>query len=222
MIAAGSDSKTRNDIDLVNATTVHQIGAHGEGGRKRNVSKTASLAREVNRRQRGGGGSSINAGCARFPLERMHRLHQMLFANEYPNCTTVAAQFEVSTKTIQRDFEFMRDRLRLPIEYDGKHFGYYYTHPIHHFLHGLAENTPDSLLLRRERQTLLDSDTHYPVHIRLSQNVAEKVGRFEWIGCRVVKRQADGSIEMELRMKSIAALEQWLLHQAAHAGVLKT
>ena len=40
---------------------------------------------------------------------------------------------EVSTKTIQRDNDFMRDRLGLPIEYDQLHFGFVYTEPVTHF-----------------------------------------------------------------------------------------
>src|SRR6185295_4302949 len=32
-----------------------------------------------------------------------------------------------------RDIEFMRDRLELPIEYDGARFGYYYTEEVNAF-----------------------------------------------------------------------------------------
>jgi len=64
---------------------------------------------------------------SRPPLERMLRIHQALQANEYPNATSLARVVEVSTKTIQRDLEFMRDRLNLPLEYDAGRKGYYYT-----------------------------------------------------------------------------------------------
>ena len=46
------------------------------------------------------------------------RLHQRLIAGGFPNCSKLARELEVSTKTIQRDIEFMRDRLGLPIQYD--------------------------------------------------------------------------------------------------------
>jgi len=36
----------------------------------------------------------------------------------YPNATSLANQFEISTKTAQRDIDFMRDRLSCPLEYD--------------------------------------------------------------------------------------------------------
>ena len=41
--------------------------------------------------------------------------------------TTLAAELEVSTKSIQRDLEFMRDRLDLPLKYDPLKRGYHYT-----------------------------------------------------------------------------------------------
>jgi predicted DNA-binding transcriptional regulator YafY len=63
----------------------------------------------------------------RPPLERMLRIHQSLQSNKFPNATRLAAELEVSTKSIQRDLDFMRDRLQLPIEYSPQKFGYHYT-----------------------------------------------------------------------------------------------
>ena len=71
--------------------------------------------------------ASPAALLSRPPLERMLRIHQALQANEYPNATSLARVVEVSTKTIQRDLEFMRDRLNLPLEYDAGRKGYFYT-----------------------------------------------------------------------------------------------
>lgn len=45
----------------------------------------------------------------------------------FPNCSSLASEWEVSTKTIQRDIEYLRDMLDAPIEYSGKNRGYYYT-----------------------------------------------------------------------------------------------
>ena len=64
---------------------------------------------------------------SRPPLERMLRIHQLLQAGGFPNATSLAREIEVSTKTIQRDIEFMRDRLNLPIEFDRAHNGFAYT-----------------------------------------------------------------------------------------------
>jgi proteasome accessory factor B len=63
----------------------------------------------------------------------MLRLHERLKAVTYPNCRKLAYELEVSAKTIQRDIDFMRDRLGLPIEYDQLQFGFYYTEPVANF-----------------------------------------------------------------------------------------
>ncbi len=73
------------------------------------------------------------AGTTRPPLVRMLKIHEMLAADDYPNCTSLGIEFEVSSKTIQRDMEFMRDQLTLPIEYDGSKHGYYYTNAVAQF-----------------------------------------------------------------------------------------
>ncbi len=78
---------------------------------------------------------------SRPPIERMYRIHEIIRtvkispASEirYPNCTSIASELEVSTKTILRDIEFMKDRLELPLEYDSARYGYYYTEPVNHF-----------------------------------------------------------------------------------------
>ena len=70
---------------------------------------------------------------SRPPLERMMKLHQKLIADGFPNCRKLSDELEVSSKTIQRDIDFMRDRLGLPIEYDQLHFGFVYTQPVTHF-----------------------------------------------------------------------------------------
>ena len=47
-------------------------------------------------------------------------------AKKFPNATSLAEQFEISTKTAQRDIDFMRDRLLCPLHYDMSQKGYYY------------------------------------------------------------------------------------------------
>ncbi|HVM50175.1 MAG TPA: WYL domain-containing transcriptional regulator [Candidatus Acidoferrum sp.] len=69
----------------------------------------------------------------RPPLERMLRIHQALKGGGYPNAASLARQLEVSSKSIHRDLEFMRDRLGLPIEYDPTRFGYYYSEEVENF-----------------------------------------------------------------------------------------
>ena len=64
---------------------------------------------------------------SRPPLERMLRIHQLIQAGNFPNATSLAREIEVSTKTIQRDLDFMRDRLNLPLEFNRAKNGFAYT-----------------------------------------------------------------------------------------------
>ena len=44
----------------------------------------------------------------------------------YPNCSSLAEEWETSIKTIQRDLDYMRYELDAPIEYSAKKRGYFY------------------------------------------------------------------------------------------------
>lgn len=70
---------------------------------------------------------------SRPPMARMMRIHDLIKDSGYPNCTSLSVEFEVSCKTVMRDLDFMRDQLRLPIEYDALHRGFYYTKPVSAF-----------------------------------------------------------------------------------------
>jgi len=61
------------------------------------------------------------------------RIHQAIRSGNYPNASKLAAELEVSTKSIHRDLEFMRDRLNLPLEYDGSRHGFSYTQKVDAF-----------------------------------------------------------------------------------------
>ncbi|ABL65466.1 helix-turn-helix transcriptional regulator [Chlorobium phaeobacteroides] len=63
---------------------------------------------------------------SRPPLLRMQYIDRELRNTCYPNCSKVACFFEVSSKSIQRDIEYMRDVLNAPIDYDKKKKGYFY------------------------------------------------------------------------------------------------
>ena len=67
---------------------------------------------------------------SRPPLERITIIHSRIRGGKHPNCRQLAEQLDVSQKTIMRDIEFMRDRLRLPIEYDPVRHGFFYSEPV--------------------------------------------------------------------------------------------
>lgn len=71
--------------------------------------------------------------CVRPPWERMMRFHNLVQNGEYPNCTTLANEFEVTVRTIMRDVDFMKCRINLPIEFNRGRKGYYYTRPVEQF-----------------------------------------------------------------------------------------
>jgi proteasome accessory factor B len=67
---------------------------------------------------------------ARPPLARMLKIHEALKEETYPNCRSLATELEVVDKTIQRDLEFMRDQLNLPIAFVPARNGYAYTESV--------------------------------------------------------------------------------------------
>ncbi len=57
--------------------------------------------------------------------ERFVWFDHQVRARKFPNATSLAGAFEISTKTAQRDIDFMRERLLCPIHYDGSKKGCY-------------------------------------------------------------------------------------------------
>src|SRR5215470_5562730 len=89
------------------------------------------------RREAGGAArvrdDAVGDKYSRPPWERMMRMHRLIQSGKFPNCRKLAEELEVCAKTIQRDIDFMRYRLQLPIEYDQLKFGFYYTAPVQAF-----------------------------------------------------------------------------------------
>ena len=73
------------------------------------------------------------ARATRPPYARMIKIHELLASGKYPNCSVLAGEFEVSYKTVQRDIDFMRDQMSLPIDYDSTRHGFCYTEPVTSF-----------------------------------------------------------------------------------------
>lgn len=60
-------------------------------------------------------------------FERIRKLDELLRQAGRHAKRYLATELEVSEKTVQRDLEFLRDRLEAPLEYDREENGYYYT-----------------------------------------------------------------------------------------------
>jgi len=61
------------------------------------------------------------------------RIHKAIHSGNFPNAARMALELEVSSKSIHRDIEFMRDRMALPIEYDAVRHGFYYDGEVSSF-----------------------------------------------------------------------------------------
>jgi predicted DNA-binding transcriptional regulator YafY len=60
---------------------------------------------------------------------RLLFIDKHLGSGRYPNCRLLAEEYQVSSKTIQRDLDYMRYQLDAPIAYSARHRGYHYTEP---------------------------------------------------------------------------------------------
>jgi hypothetical protein len=67
---------------------------------------------------------------SRPPPYRFQEIFHAIKTGRYPNRTKLAETIEVTTKTIQRDIDYMRYQMSVPIEFDFARGGYYFTRPI--------------------------------------------------------------------------------------------
>lgn len=123
---------------------------------------------------------SPRAGSTRRPLERILRIHERINRGRHPNCSQIAAELETSRKTIQRDINFMRDELDLPIEYDETRHGYFYTRPVSDFpfLQTTAEDLVALIVARNALRHLGDTPLVASLRSsfqRLQQGMSDRV-----------------------------------------------
>jgi predicted DNA-binding transcriptional regulator YafY len=87
--------------------------------------------RRLKKQTRAGGAAFSGARSrtlhSRPPLYRFQEIFHAIKTGRYPNRTQLARSIEVTTKTIQRDLDYMRYQLNLPIEFDYARGGYYFT-----------------------------------------------------------------------------------------------
>lgn len=62
----------------------------------------------------------------RPPISRLMIIDREIRSGAFPNAPSLAAQLEVSARTIQRDLEFLRDSLNGPLEWSALDNGYFY------------------------------------------------------------------------------------------------
>ena len=60
---------------------------------------------------------------------RLQTIHHQIKEGGRPNASSLARELGVSTKTVQRDLDYLRDELGAPIEFDRQENGYAYARP---------------------------------------------------------------------------------------------
>jgi predicted DNA-binding transcriptional regulator YafY len=68
----------------------------------------------------------------RPPIERIMKIQRLVENREYPNSRQLSEDLKVSIRTVKRDIEFARDRMRWPIEFDVRRNGFFFTGPVPH------------------------------------------------------------------------------------------
>jgi hypothetical protein len=180
--------------------------------------------------RRGAGISTGNsAGYSRPPLARMLRLHQCMMENTYPNCRQMAEEFEVAAKTVQRDVNFMRDQMRLPIEYDKGRFGFHYTRPVIALpTVGLSPVKRAGASWRRavapavgEKPALGAGRGGFMTRIGFDHDCARAVRERTWHASQVIHTLPGGAVEMTLKTRDETTIAQWVLSWAGGAWVIE-
>lgn len=91
---------------------------------------------------------------------RMKKIFGWLQDGLYPNCSSVARDLEVCVKTVARDVDCLRDEWELPIGYDDKRHGFYFTAKVARLPKTGSASTSRRL---RSRQRLVPvSETRFP------------------------------------------------------------
>ena len=76
---------------------------------------------------------SAFSGGGKVQMRRIYAIVDAVNGGGYPNCRSLADRLEVTPKTIQRDINFIRDQLALPLEYNKALHGYEFTSDVTNF-----------------------------------------------------------------------------------------
>lgn len=105
-------------------------------------------------------------------LERFFWFDAEVRKGRYPNASTLAQRFELSSKTAQRSIEYFRDRMQVPAEYEVARKGYYYRQAYELPMLQLSESELLALLVSKK---LLSDAAAGPLGEEIS-HLARKLG----------------------------------------------
>ena len=95
-------------------------------------------------------------------IPRIYFIDHEISSNTFPNAGQLAAKYETSLSTINRDIAYMRDMLGAPIEYDAQRRGFYYSKKTFRLSAGFAG--AEELLALGITKNVLTLCEHTPVY----------------------------------------------------------
>jgi len=104
--------------------------------------------------------------------KRLLFIDRKIKGGSYPNCSSMAREWEVSRKTVQRDIDYLRNDLDAPVAYDPLKRGYCYTEPS--FSLPAINVSESDLFAVCVAQTVLSQYRNTPLFQKLS-SVFEKI-----------------------------------------------
>jgi len=121
---------------------------------------------------------------SRRTLERIYAIHREISKGDFPNCRAMAERLGVTQKTIQRDINFMRCDLELPLEYDSTEYGYHYTRSVGElpFIESEAEDLVALFVARKALAPLAGTPLHKTLSHSFQRLTRSMQGRvtFQW------------------------------------------
>jgi len=94
------------------------------------------------------------------------KIRQGMQSGRLANCSSMAAEYEVSTKSILRDIDFLKNQMDAPIAYDAARRGYFYTEE-HYALPAIDLSESDLFAIQIAQQVLKQHE-RTPIYKKLA------------------------------------------------------
>lgn len=167
------------------------------------------------------------ARVRREPTERMWRIHELLAAGKYPNCFSLSTELEVSYRTVKRDIDYMRDHFDLPIAYDARRRGFYYTELVRRFpgAGSVAEAELFAVVTGHHGGALcvgigVAEVGDYEVVLEFDEWATRILRGRRWGAGQEFVETAGGSSRLRFRVRSLEEVERWVLSWGTHVTVI--
>ena len=169
-------------------------------------------------------------GEEKVKLSRIARIDAEIHSGRFPNAEKLAAELEVSPRTILRDIDYLRDTYEAPIAYDFNKRGFYYTEPT--FFIGsvllskeeietitlfddLIKNAPykqDSLIIRIRKliDKLLIALPEDQINSLQFKPTADRIPRFLFRPDWLYRYEVIDAISKAIDNKEVIEIEYWI------------